>query len=414
MYAASSRRSTVRIQRQTSSRESQRSNCDGIENIHNRPLSSSSNRPARPNTANYFDPDRRPSTSYNSNSHDRVKQSRRTFMLADEDLDNFHRAFCYMAKSGDFAASAPIPKRDRKKKKTKKAKAKAKPDKDTTTLADFLDVDPATTTSHPWEEKDASKIRLTISDFFATFQLSHISNGGFLDGIFELVGTNNLHAMTFGEFLNGICTFGMFKLDDMIRFIFFILDKNKNGRIPRFQVLRLVQSIHAKKILAFEKAILPNDDRKSSNTKEDTLKLPTAERQKATVDYQDLKNLSTIYPTMFEPMLVFQSTLRRRVLGEVWWRRKENEIDNHLRTMDQRREKNRKREEKRLLRERKEKIIADVGRIPYYLRMGKSRNEAEKEYPKPIVAAVEETGVFHIEWTRTDGKDILDEGSVQT
>lgn len=325
-------------------------------------------------------------------------------MLADEDLDNFHRAFCYMAKSGDFAASAPIPKRDRKKKTTKRAKAKAKP----------ADVDPATTTLHPWEEKDASKIRLTISDFFATFQLSHISNGGFLDGIFELVGAHNLHAMTFGEFLDGICTFGMFKLDDMIRFIFFILDKSKNGRIPRFQVLRLVQSIHAKKILAFEQAILPNDDRKSSNANEDTLKLPTAERQKATIDYQGLKRLTTDYPTIIEPMLLFQSTLRSKVHGETWWRRKEIEIDNHLRTMDQRREKNRKREEKRLLRERKEKIIADVGRIPYYLRIGESRKEAEKEFPKPVVATVEETGVFHIEWTRTDGKDILDEGSAQT
>ena len=175
-----------------------------------------------------------------------------------------------------------------------------------------------------------------------------------------------MHAIDFAEFVESICTFGMFKLDDMIKFVFFILDKSKEGLIPRFQLLRFVESIHGKKTLVFEQVILPPpshnnnntvDDCSSSNTplsrrwsKDDNTKhirLPAAERRKASVDYNDLKRLCTDYPTMLEPMLLFQTTLRRRILGEKWWRRKEHQIEKHQRTLEMMKEKNRRKEEEK-------------------------------------------------------------------
>ncbi|KAL7540828.1 hypothetical protein ACHAXR_011086 [Thalassiosira sp. AJA248-18] len=392
LYAASSRRSSVILQRQASSRESKR-NLLGNENNNIRPSSSSSStRPARPNTANGFRAEKKPSTPYKSNSVERVQHSRDTFMLTDDDLQQFYR---FMAKKGEFApktGSSAKPKRGHRENKP--------------------DISNVTTASErPWEDNTvASNITLSLSDFFSTFQLAHTPNGGFLDGIFDLVGTKDFHAMTYGEFLDGVCTFGMFKFEDMLKFVFFILDKDKQGRIPRFQLLRFVESIHVKKILVFEQVILPNDKKPPSRAKDDTLRLPAAERQKSSVDFLALKKLCIDYPTMLEPMLLFQDTLRRRIMGEVWWKRKENEIEKHFRTLDQSREKERRKEEKRLHKERKDKIIAEVGRIPYYLR-AKSRIEAEKEYPKPIVSLEEETGKISVEWTRTDGKD---DGSVHT
>jgi len=155
-------------------------------------------------------------------------------------------------------------------------------------------------------------------------------------------------------------TFGMFKLDDLVKFVFFILDKSKEGLIPRFQLLRFVESIHGKKTLVFEQVILPpshNDNvddcsnrslsRRWSNDDSTTnIRLPAAERRRASVDYNELKRLCVDYPTMLEPMLLFQTTLRRRILGEKWWKRKEYQIEKHHRTLETMKEKNRRKEKK--------------------------------------------------------------------
>ena len=114
---------------------------------------------------------------------------------------------------------------------------------------------------------------------------------------------------------------------------------------------------------------------------------------------------------MLEPILLLQNSIRKRIMGEVWSKRKESQIEKYFRTLDQSREKKRRREERRLLKERKEKILSGIGWIPYFLR-SKSRGEAEKEYPKPVVSLEEETGEVSVEWTRTDGQD--GDGGVQT
>ena len=256
-------------------------------------------------------------TSIKSTNHtdgtDRIQHLRDTFMLDDNDLQDIHQAFCYMAKT-KLSQSTTAAKSKQIKKKTRRQKA--------------------------WEIPDDT-VTLSLSDFFATFQpAERTNNGGYFDSIFDLTGTKDLHAMTYTEFVEGMCTFCTFKFDDLIRFIFFILDKEKSGLIPRFQLLRFVESIHGgKKIQIFEKAILPksaidiadaNDIPSVSSSPQKTtcttIHLPTAERQRSSVNYQQLKQLCIDYPTLLEPMLLFQSKLRRRIMGEVWWRKKESMI----------------------------------------------------------------------------------------
>jgi hypothetical protein len=184
----------------------------------------------------------------------------------------------------------------------------------------------------------------------------------------------------------------MFKLDDMVRFIFFVLDKDKHGNIPRFRLLRFVESIHGRKVVTFERAILPNGKDGDS-----AVQLPLTEMRKSSVDYIALKKLIAVYPTMVEPMLLFQTKLQRRIMGEAWWRRKEVQIVKHLRTLGQSREAELRKEEKRLFKEREEMIKSDMGIIAYYFRRS-LRNKKEREYPMPIVS------LNGVEWTRTNNK----------
>ena len=236
-------------------------------------------------------------------------------MLDDNDLQDIHQAFCYMANTKLSQSTTAAKSKQSKKNTSRRQKAWINPD---------------------------DTVNLSLSDFFATFQpAQRTNNGGYFDSIFDLTGTKDLHAMTYTEFVEGMCTFCTFKLDDLIRFIFFILDKEKSGLIPRFQLLRFVESIHGKKIQVFEKAIMP----KSANDIADAndipsvsfpspqknhtttaTHLPTAERQQSSVNYQQLKQLCIDYPTLLEPMLLFQSKLRRRIMGEDWWKKKESMI----------------------------------------------------------------------------------------
>ena len=303
----------------------------------------------------------RPNTPYknSSNCTERIQQCKHTFHLTDDDLQHFYRIFCYMAKKkkekADTSTSTP----------TKANHITLTPQNDIT-ISPQNDIN-TSPSPYPWEEKGAVRKTLSISDFFATFSLAHASsNGGFLDAIFDLVGTNDLHAMSFAEFLDGVLTFGMFKLDSFVNFVFFILDKEKEGRILRFQLLRFVESIHAKKILLFEQVILPTN---STPSHQNYLpRLPAAERQKASIDCPALRKFCVEYPTLLEPMFLLQCTCRRRIMGEKWWKRKEYEIKKHCRTaIDQSRQgEDCKKEEKRLLNKKwKGRIII---RKPSFLR----------------------------------------------
>jgi len=223
--------------------------------------------------------------------------------------------------------------------------------------------------------------------------------------------------MTYGEFLDGACTFGTFKLNDMARFVFFVLDKDGKGRVPRFQLLRFVESLHGRKVLAFERAILPQDDGAPTASKggDNVVRLPAAERQRATVDFDGLRKLCDEYPTMLEPMLIFQTALRRRIMGEGWWKRKEREIERHFRTLPRTSERKRRWQERTLLRKRRADIRSEIGVLAYYFKR-KERREAEREFPRPIVTLEEETGKVCVAWTRTGGDDGGDGGdeSVET
>ena len=295
-----------------------------------------------------------------------IQRIQSTFMLTDHELNELYRVFCYTAKREDRTSSMSF------------VEAKKR----------------SVSTQRPWETKE--EVTLTITEFFEEFEDSkHKHSIHFLDSIFDLVGTKNLHAMAYGEFLDGVLTFGMFKFDDMIRFVFFILDKNKRGHIARVGFLRFVESIHGRKVRAFERGVLP--DGEDDTPSDDRVRLPLAEIEKASVDYVALKHLCVEYPTMLEPMLLFQTKLRRRIMGEPWWSRKEMHIEKHVRKLEKLRED----EKKRLINERERKIRHDLGIWAYYLRR-KWRSEREEEYPLPIVN-LKETSV---ECPQTIAKDM--------
>lgn len=106
----------------------------------------------------------------------------------------------------------------------------------------------------------------------------------------------------------------------------------------------------------------------------------------------------------------FTQTLRRRIMGEKFWKKKEKRISN----IDDDRERRRRQEEQRLLRERRSKIRSEIGWLTYYLKR-QACEQAAREFPEPVVT-LDDAGQVKVEWRYTlnidkdcDSEEIDDE-----
>ena len=194
LYAVSSRRRTVALQRQASSRG---------ESTSKLPISFSpetQSTTTRPNTANGFQRNNRPTTPYKKlSTAERIHHIQSTFMLEEHDLQYCYRAFCYMATKKDDVTSplsvsqSAVASSTKKKKKNRFGKSTSSSDtvETSTSVADTIP-------QRPWEVEDDKVITLSISDFFTPFQpAQRTNNGGYMDGMFDLCGKCIVHVMIY-------------------------------------------------------------------------------------------------------------------------------------------------------------------------------------------------------------------------
>lgn len=98
---------------------------------------------------------------------------------------------------------------------------------------------------------------------------------------------------------------------------------------------------------------------------------------------------------MLEPAFRLQTTLRRRIMGEKFWKRKENQISNKERDGELKRQ----REERRLMRERRSQIRKEIGWFNYCFK-SRDREKAANELPLPVVT-LNDSGEVKVEWRYT-------------
>ena len=110
------------------------------------------------------------------------------------------------------------------------------------------------------------------------------------------------------------------------------------------------------------------------------------------VDFETVRKIIMDYPYMLEPAFRLQTTLRRRIMGEKFWKKKQRRIS----AIDKETERKRRREERRLMRERSRKIRQDVGWLSYYLK-NEVHDKATREFPRPVVS-IDESGEVKVDW----------------
>lgn len=130
-------------------------------------------------------------------------------------------------------------------------------------------------------------------------------------GMFELVLTERMGVCSFGEFFDIVCTFGMFEVTEVLKFIFFVLDPEKMGDADIKETAAFVFSIHGDKNSNLEKAI-------------DYLK--SLDGGDGRISFKDLLLLHHSYPFVFSPAFKLQTNLNREFFGVGYWEAKKLEF----------------------------------------------------------------------------------------
>ena len=176
--------------------------------------------------------------------------------------------------------------------------------------------------------------------------------------------------------MQGVCTFAMFQTADVLRFSFFIFDKDKNGYIDKDELELFVSTLHTGGITGNIEHALHSIDFNGDGK----------------FDFLEFSALHEKFPTVLYPAFRLQQQMCANVLGAGWWRKKKDMLQNILEDANKKIEKERKKMEKNTLATRTSTIRSEMGLANYYKanyfpksKSGRMRDYLERMNPEPEV-----------------------------
>ena len=128
----------------------------------------------------------------------------------------------------------------------------------------------------------------------------------FGDSIFELCDIESCGALDFSDFATVLSTYCMFGRTDILKFCFFVFDKDKNGFIEHDELFALVEMLHGNQ---------PNANCKLALDKFDT-------NSDGKIDFDEFKALNAKFPMLLFPAFRIQDSMMNNTLGESWWKKR--------------------------------------------------------------------------------------------
>jgi hypothetical protein len=139
----------------------------------------------------------------------------------------------------------------------------------------------------------------------------------FYDKIFNIVGldldTCERDGINWPKFVVFTVTYCAFGPTEILKFIFFLYDKEKNGCIERLELQDMIREIHSNEM---------------SSTEELALEMfqNTGLENHEKVQFSELVALNKNFPRVLYPAFVLQNTLASRSMGISWWENKRAEL----------------------------------------------------------------------------------------
>ena len=134
------------------------------------------------------------------------------------------------------------------------------------------------------------------------------------DGVFELLDADVKSDIDFGRFMQAVTTYCLFEPEEILRFCFFVFDRDKTGFLEANDVQLLFRILHR----------VPAHEDLRGNLRNALNKMDTSKDGK--VDFQDFKALYERFPALFDPAFRLQTKMMRKTMGKTWWDTKKRSL----------------------------------------------------------------------------------------
>lgn len=195
-------------------------------------------------------------------------------------------------------------------------------------------------------DKDRSGT-IDIDEFFKCIHEKHTTFG---DAIFDLIDCDDSGVLDFSEFVTACGTYCMFGPEEVLKFAFFVFDKDKNGFIEKAELDELTELLHQEGV--------------TSNVKEALKKFDFNGDGK--IDFKEFQQLNKQFPMIMYPAFRLQKNMMFYTLGQKFWTDQRGKLGDERAQELARTEALKKRERQRILRIKKREIKGKMGFFAYY------------------------------------------------
>lgn len=178
----------------------------------------------------------------------------------------------------------------------------------------------------------------------------------FGDAMFELIDCRNSGRIDFGEFVHAVVTYSLFEREEVLKFCFFIFDKDKNGYVEQEELNWMVNILHG----------LGPQDELRGNEKAALAKLQEEYHEDGKVDFKEFGEFNKLFPALFYPAYRLQVNMVSKIGGPSFWARKKRWLQDEK---DQKRalaEYHKRKEMRRLMRMQRRKVRRKMGFVRYF------------------------------------------------
>jgi hypothetical protein len=134
--------------------------------------------------------------------------------------------------------------------------------------------------------------------------------------MFDMIDSEYAGKITFGEFVDVTCTFACFETIEMIKYCWFILDRDKVGEVD------------IKEVEHFIYLMWDHDTNSNMGMAIDYMR--TLDTGDGRVNFKDILAVNAAYPFVFYPTFRIQATVVSTSMGEIWWDKKKADVQEKL------------------------------------------------------------------------------------
>ena len=143
---------------------------------------------------------------------------------------------------------------------------------------------------------------ISTGDFFDSLE---IQANLMTESLLKLVDTKKRGYISFGEYVDIVCTYCCFEIKEIVKFVFYTLDAEKIGKVDKNEVKHFVYDMYYHDV--------------TSNIHEGLAWMDKNDQGDGRFGFTDIWTMQIKYPNLFYPAFRLQVNIVARTFGEEWW-----------------------------------------------------------------------------------------------